>query len=214
MQERLLCTALVVVFVTLACLVAESHEQGVKVIKVQPQDSLQVQANCTHTSATLTTLRKDSRAVSLNFSAYPAYDVLSVTSLTCKAYLTTQPRYVISAVLLEHSPCGGGVHVVLRDDAHRRRWDVCSTWHAPGPDFMASSNVAEVTVILSDVTDPCDFTIHVSAMKKPKRGDLEVRYLSVTEGKTWWFNSQAVFYPYVVPYSQLSFLIIALRLLA
>ena len=188
LAARILLIALVDVFVTLTYLVAKNHDNAMETTKEQLQESLQVHINCTHTSAKLTPLKKDNGEVLLNFSASLGYDVVSMTSLTCKAYITTLPRFVIGAVLLEHSPCGGGVHVVLRDDAHRRRWDVCSTWHAPGPDFMASSNVAEVIVILSDVTDPCDFTIYVSHSDKPERGDLEKRWLSVTEGETWWFN--------------------------
>ena len=72
--------------------------------------------------------------------------------------------------------------MLLRDNAGLRRWDVCAAWHAPGPDFVTTSGVVDVSVELNDVIDPCDFTINVRAVEKPS-GDLELRYLSATEGK-------------------------------
>ena len=73
--------------------------------------------------------------------------------------------------------------MLLMDNANRTRWDVCSAWHASGPDFTALSNVTEILVDLNDVIDECHFNINVRATQKPRKGELEVRYLSRTEGK-------------------------------
>ena len=71
--------------------------------------------------------------------------------------------------------------MLLWDNAGRKRWDVCSTWHVPGPDFLASSNVTDVIVELNDVIEPCDFTISVRSVRKKAKGELEERFLSATE---------------------------------
>ena len=72
--------------------------------------------------------------------------------------------------------------VLLWDNTRRRRWDVCSAWHAPGPDFTTSADAANVNVELTDATDPCNFNISVTAMKKPLPAIVELRFLSTTEG--------------------------------
>ena len=108
-----------------------------------------------------------------------------VTTQPCAVNLTSRAGKSISAVLLEHSPCAGGVFVLLWDKVRHRRWDVCSTWHAPGPAFMTSSTVVEIIVELNDVSDPCDFNISAKAVVKPPEKELELRYLSATEGKIW-----------------------------
>ena len=73
--------------------------------------------------------------------------------------------------------------MLLWDEVTLRRWDVCCAWHAPGPAFVTSSNVTEITVELNDVYDPCDFNISIMAVEKPADGELEVRYLSAAEGE-------------------------------
>ena len=75
--------------------------------------------------------------------------------------------------------------MLLWDKVTHRRWDVCSTWHAPGPAFMTSSTAVEIIVELNDVSGPCDFNISVMVVVKPKKRELELRYLSATEGKIW-----------------------------
>ena len=118
-----------------------------------------------------------------------------LTPLTCSVHLTSQPRYVISAVLLEHSLCGGdggGVFVLLWDKAKRRSWDVCSVWQAPGPDFQASSNVADLSIEWTEVLHPFNLNISIRATEKIHKGQLESRYLSATEGEVFFI----FFYPH------------------
>ena len=137
--------------------------------------------DCTDPHISLHTLTSDDGPALLTVSGAGVADA-RMTSLPCGVHLTSQPGSVVSAVLLEHSPCDGGVFVLLWDNATHRSWDVCSVWHAPGPDFMATSNVVNVSVELIGVSNYFDFTIHVRAMEKP-RGELEMRYLTATEGK-------------------------------
>ena len=106
-----------------------------------------------------------------------------MTTSSCGMYVTSQTGKIISVVLLEHSPCASGVFVLLWDNVMRKRWDVCSTWHVPGPAFMTSSTALEIVVELNDVSDPCDFNISAMAVLKPPKGELELRNLSATEGK-------------------------------
>ena len=73
--------------------------------------------------------------------------------------------------------------MLLWDNVTRRRWDVCSTWHVPGPTFVTSSSVAEIIVELNDATDPCDFNVSAMAVVNSLERKLEVLLLSTTEGK-------------------------------
>ena len=118
----------------------------------------------------------------LSFSAERSHDDAHVI-VTCHARLISQASNVISAVLLEHSPCAdGGVSVLLLDNSTHRRWDVCSSWHAPGPDFTSNYSVADVNIELADVINPFNVTISVRAVNKGDPSEIEMRYFSATEG--------------------------------
>ena len=156
------------------------------VTKKQPTGSLRVLTNCTHPFVSLDILTNGDRDVLLTFSALGDTSVRHMTPLTCHVHLTSPPRDVISVVLLEHSLCGGSdgeVIILLWDKANRSHWDVCSAWQTPGPDFVTSSNVADVTIELMDAIYPCDLNISIRAIEKPQEGQLELRYLSASEGK-------------------------------
>ena len=152
----------------------------VKVAVTQPHNTLLAHTDCTDPHISLHTLTSDDGPALLTVSGAGVADA-RMTSLPCGVHLTSQPGSVVSAVLLEHSPCDGGVFVLLWDNATHRSWDVCSVWHAPGPDFMATSNVVNVSVELIGVSNYFDFAIHVSAMEKLR--ELEIIYLTATEGK-------------------------------
>ena len=159
------------------------------VTKKQLQDSLRALINCTTPFVSLTVLTKDDQDMLLSFSTLGNGKARHMTSLKCQARLTSGQRYVISAVLLEHSVCGedGGVFVLLRDNTTRRPWDVCSAWLVPGPDFVTSSNAVDVSIQLIDVTYPCKLALSIRAIEKPRKRQLELRYLSTTEGKAYLF---------------------------
>ena len=142
--------------------------------------------NCTNPHVSVTAQTNDDGFVLLTFST-PEHDV-EMTSLSCGVHMTSQQDEVISAVMLEHSPCDGGVFVLLWDSSTRRRWDVCSVWHVPGPDFMTASNMLDVTIEVVDVTDRSDFSVSVRAMEKPSKGELELKYLSLTAGTYFCFS--------------------------
>ena len=149
--------------------------------------SLHVNSSCTTNTVWAKTAIKGDGHIQLTFLIPENHNVVHASE-TCKVRLTSRPSYVIWAVLLEHSPCGGGVIVLLWDKEGRRQWDVCSAWHAPGPDFTTSSNKADVSVELSDVTDHCNFTISVRAVDQIQTGQLELMYLSSTEGTSLLFT--------------------------
>ena len=150
----------------------------------QPHDILHVLTNCTTPFASLNVLNDDDLGILLTFFVLRNDDAMHMTSL-CRAHLRSQPRYVISAVLLEHSLCDGGVFVLLWEGTKRTSWDVCSAWQAPGPDLVTSSEVVDVSVELKNVKGPCDLTLSVRAVKRPHDGQLELRHLSFTEGKIY-----------------------------
>ena len=115
-------------------------------------------------------------------------DVRRTASLTCHVHITSPPLFVISAVLLEHSLCDGGVFVSFWENTTRRAWDICSAWQTPGPDFVTSSNVADVIIELNDAAFPCYITLSARAVKKPQEGQLELRHLSAKEGTAHLFG--------------------------
>ena len=148
----------------------------------QSHSLLQAHSYCTNSSVALSALTTEDRDTRLTFSVREDQHVAHLTSSTCRVQFTSQPTFVISAVLLDHSACGGGLFVLLWDNARHRRWDVCSAWNVPGPDYMTSSNIINVSVELVEITGSCDFTINVRAMEKTCKGELELKYLSGTEG--------------------------------
>ena len=180
-------------FLTLACL-ASGH--GERVVSTQATThsvfdsfserssdlTLVTQINCTDPYISLNIQTNEGGYTQLTFSALD-HGAASKTSLSCGVHLTSQPDDVISAVLLEHGPCDGGVFVLLWDDTVHRRWDVCSVWHAPGPDWTTATDTVKVGVELHDVTGTFDFIVGVRAVEKPGKGDLKLRYVSATEGK-------------------------------
>ena len=145
--------------------------------------TLLARINCTDRNISLTTLTNADRSILITFST-PDHGATRITSLPCWLRLRSQPPYVLSAVLLEHTLCDGGVFVLLLDRSRSRQWDVCAVWHAPGPDFLSLSPLVIIRFNLIDVSDPCNFTIHVRAMDKPVKGELEKKYLLSTEGKS------------------------------
>ena len=147
----------------------------------QLNDRMFAEIDCADPYISLNRQTKDNGSTLFTIST-PDRDV-AYTSYSCGVYLTSQPDYVLSAVLLEHTLCDGGVSVLLSDNTTFRHWDVCSIWRAPGPDFTSSSRMVSVRIELSDVTDPCVFTISIIATEKPHEAELTLRYLSATEGK-------------------------------
>ena len=177
------------VTVTKNQLTSQSQQSGhfdVTVIKNQSNGSLQVVTNCTHPSVSLDMLTDDDRDILFAFSTEGDVSAKHLTPLTCLVHLTSQSPYVISAVLLEHSLCGGdggGVFVLLWDKAMRRSWDVCSAWQAPGPDFLTSSNEAHVSIEWTELMHSFTLNISIRAMETLHKGQLELRYISATEGE-------------------------------
>ena len=176
------------VTVTKNQLTSQSQQAGdfdVTVIKNQPNGSLQVVTNCTHPSVSLDMLTDNDRDILFAFSTEGDVSAKHLTPLTCRVHLTSQSPYVISAVLLEHSLCGGdggGVFVLMWDKAVRRSWDVCSAWQAPGPDFLTSSNEADVSIEWTELMHPFTLNISIRAMDTLHKGQLDLRYISATEG--------------------------------
>ena len=154
-----------------------------EVTEKPPYNLLFAYDNCSSPAASLSTVSESDGRLLLTFSSPGGHDSGTMSVLLCVVRLTAHTNRSISAVLLEHSPCAGGVFVLLQDRVRRRRWDVCSSWHTPGPAFMTSSNVVEISVELNDVTDPCDFNISAMAVEKPLKGQLELWYLSSSEGQ-------------------------------
>ena len=72
---------------------------------------------------------------------------------------------------------------MLWDKEKRRLWDVCSAWQAPGPDFLTSSNVADLSIEWTEDIYPLNLNISIRAVEKLHEEQLELRYLSVTEGE-------------------------------
>ena len=147
-------------------------------------DSLQVHtANCTSRYLSFTTSTLDDTGILLTFTSKGNLDVKVQRPQTCRIHLKSHSRDVIWAVLFEHCKCGGGVFVFLWDGTRHRQWDVCSVWHSPGPDMMTSTSVVDMQIEINDVIEPCKFTIYVKPVKETPTGQLEVHYLSATEGK-------------------------------
>ena len=102
---------------------------------------------------------------------------------SCHLHVTTAQSQAICAVLLEHGLCAGGVFVLAWHRLWRRRWDVCSAWHSPGPDFTAPYSEIDVIVELNEVIDGRHFTIQFMAVEIPHGSTPDLRYLSATEGQ-------------------------------
>ena len=148
----------------------------------QLEDLLNAKANCTSQYVSLDISVKDNGDILLVFSALINPEGEYLKSLICTVHFVSAPRSVMSMVLLEHTLCNGSVIVVLSDTSRRRRWHVCSALLAPGPDFLTSSNVADISVEFRDVNDLFEVTISVIAVEKPEKGELFLRHLSATEG--------------------------------
>ena len=166
----------------------EAHSTDQPVIKPQSLGrlhySLKVHtANCTNRYLSLTTLVLNNKGVLLNFTSKGQIDVEASMSQTCRVVLVSHPLLAIWTVLLEHSWCGGGVFVLPLKGKQRRRWDVCSVWHSPGPDVMTSTSVADVQIELNDVIVPSNFTLYARAVIKRGKNRLEEHFLSATEGE-------------------------------
>ena len=152
-----------------------------KAIVKQQHIALFAQLNCSDPQISLNTQEDDDGFTVLTVSG-PGHASPLVTSLPCVVHLTSQPDYVISAVVLEHIPCEGVVFLLLSGNTASRRWDVCSVWHAPGPDFTTESNVLDVSIEMTDLTYPCDFVINFRAVARPRAAEVVLRYLSAAEG--------------------------------
>ena len=188
-------------FIAVACLVAGSEEQiestsstnhnvtasmsagdfNHTATETQPS-FVHAYANCTDPYASPVLTTDGDGDTLLTFSAAPDHGATHAALPACVVHLTSQRSHVISAVLLEHSPCHGGVFVTLLEATRRRQWDVCSAWHTPGPNFMTLSNVVEVRILLADASNACDLNISIRAVRKLRKGELETRYLSSSEG--------------------------------
>ena len=144
---------------------------------------LNVNTSCTSPYVLLDISVKGEGDILLIFYALPNPEGENIKSLICRVHFVSAPRYVMSMVLLEHTLCHGNVIVVLSDTSRRRRWHVCSAFHVPGPDFLTSSNVADVSIEFRDVTDLFEATISVMAVEKPEKGELVLRHLSAKEGQ-------------------------------
>ena len=146
---------------------------------------IQLNANtsCTSPYAQLDISVKGEGDTLLIFSALPNPEGENIKSLICRVHFVSAPRYVMSMVLLEHTFCNGDVVVVLSDTSWRRRWHMCSALQVPGPDFLTSSNMADISVEFRGVTDLFEVTISVMAAEKPEKGELVLRHLSAKEGK-------------------------------
>ena len=152
-------------------------------------ESLQVHtANCTSRYFSLNTSIMDDAGMLLTFTSKGHLDVKAHRPQTCRIHLTSHSRDVIWIVLLEHSLCGGGVFVFLSDGAPSTQWDVCSVWHSPGPDMMTSTSVADLQIEINDVIDLCKFTLYVKPVRETPKDQLEVHYLSATEGGFIFFH--------------------------
>ena len=154
----------------------------------QLDDFLNVNANCTSPYVSLDISVKDEGDILLVFSTLISPEGVYIQSLICTVHFVSAPRSVMSMVLLEHTLCNGGVIVVLSDTSRRRRWRVCSVLQAPGPDFLTSSNVADISVEVRDVTDLFQVTISVKAVEKPEEAELVLRHLSTKEGTILLFS--------------------------
>ena len=144
---------------------------------------LNVNTSCTSPYVFLDISVKDEGDTLLIFSALPSPEGENIKSLICRVHFVSAPRSVMSMVLLEHTLCNGDVIVALSDTSRHRRWHVCSALQVPGPDFLTSSNVADISVEFRGVTDLFESTISVMAVEEPEKGELFLRHLSAKEGK-------------------------------
>ena len=167
---------------------------------VHLKHSLRTLANCSSPYASIFVVTNNDRDILLSFSSFKTNDVRFMTSLTCYIHLTSPPSSVISAVLLEHSVCSaGGVFVLLWDNTTRTSWDVCSAWETPGPDIVTSSTTAGISIELSDVLYPFDLNISIGATDRSVQGQLELRFISATEGNLLMSPCFSLFIPTQTP---------------
>ena len=180
-----ICASLVAILLKSLCVGGDSEGN---MVRTQTTDNfernvIELRAtNCTTSHVSLKSVINEEGCALLSLSALGHHKSAPVTVLPCRIHLESQTRYFISAVLLQHSSCGFGVFVVLWDNYRWTRWDVCSAWHVPGPDFRTSSNYLNILVEVSEVHDPFDFIISVKAEQLDPR-KLEVHLLSADEGK-------------------------------
>ena len=156
-----------------------SHEAFVRV----KHNSVDVQSNCLSPTSRFNITPVEDRAVLISLSYTGSDEREDVTSFRCWVYMTSPANTVMSLLRLDRK-CDGRGFVVVSDTQSQRRWRLCaSVWFAPGLDFTTSSNVANVTIAVNDVSVSYVIDINTQVLSKPMEKELEVRYLSATQGE-------------------------------
>ena len=144
---------------------------------------IHIQSNCTSPSSQFNVTTVQGRATLVSFSYTGSDERGDVSSFRCWMHMTSPSNSVMSLLRLDRK-CSGRGFMLVSDMQSQKRWRLCpAVWFAPGLDFTTSSSAANVTIAVKDVTASYTIDINVQMVSKPSGKELEVRYLSATQGK-------------------------------
>ena len=111
-------------------------------------------------------------------------DLPTNRTLVCDVSITG-PKHMALSVLLTEQTCTLPENTLsVSDGTSQELWDGCREFFFPGFDFVSSSNTVVVTLQIRNVTAPFSLRLNVKAVQRPGPGELEIRYVTPTLGKS------------------------------
>ena len=111
-------------------------------------------------------------------------DLPTNRTLVCDVSITG-PNHMAPSVLLTELTCTLPENTLsVSDGTSQELWDGCREFFFPGFDFVSSSNTVVVTLQIRNVTAPFSLRLNVKAVQRPGPGELEIRYVTPTLGKS------------------------------
>ena len=105
-------------------------------------------------------------------------------TLVCNVSITGPSDLALSVLLTELTRTLPENTLSVSDGTSQELWDGCREFFFPGFDFVSSSNTVVVTLQIRNVTAPFSLRLNVKAVRRPGPGELEIRYVTPTLGKS------------------------------
>ena len=111
-------------------------------------------------------------------------DLPTNRTLVCDVSITGPKHMALSVLLTEQTSTLPENTLSVSDGTSQELWDGCREFFFPGFDFVSSSNTVVVTLQIRNVTAPFSLRLNVKAVQRPGPGELEIRYVTPTLGKS------------------------------
>ena len=112
------------------------------------------------------------------------FDLPTNRTLVCNVSITGPSDLALSVLLTEQTCTLPENTLSVSDGTSQELWDGCREFFFPGFDFISSSNTVVVTLQIRNVAAPFSLRLNVKAVQRPGPGELEIRYVTPTLGKS------------------------------